>query len=110
MAAALYHVKKRIVFGPEGAETMYFCHAREQGHDAIINSLQFLTNHKEKIKSAYREGHCPCEPRDYSPCRIGSKVAPLCGEGITCPRAWQRYKVRHPKGLTNSNSAVWQAE
>ena len=62
--------------------------------------MQFLTNHKEKIKSAYREGHCPCVPRDYSPCRIGSKVAPLCGEGITCPRAWQRYKVRHPKGLT----------
>ena len=27
-------------------------------------------------------------------------MAPLCGEGITCPRAWQRYKVRHPKGLT----------
>ena len=34
MAAALYHVKKRIVFGPEGAETMYFCHAREQGHES----------------------------------------------------------------------------
>ena len=38
-----------------GAETMYFCHAREQGHVAILNSMQFMTNYKEKIKIGFIE-------------------------------------------------------